>query len=133
MSLTRSAVLRMVDGNRNWSHRNYEATVQVLDVKRIIVGEDHRYRIVLSDGDSYIQGLLLPLFSSLVTSERIKTNTILELEEIIVHTIKGQTVVVILEMDVIKQMHVRIGTPISVLKRKEMLMINKFGRLKINK
>ncbi len=83
MALTRSAVLRMLNGN---GHRNYEAKVQVLDVKRILVGQENRYRVISSDGDSYIQGLLLPQFSSLVTSERIKTNTILELEEIIVHT-----------------------------------------------
>ncbi len=117
-SLTRRGIARML--NYDGFITTYEAKVQIIHLKRIIiatsVGVEERYRVILSDGNHYILGLLHAKFNTSVRSERIKQFTIIQLEEIAVNTIHNKKLCVLLECHVLRQIDYAIGAPRNVEK-----------------
>jgi len=69
------------------------AIVQVLEVKKIEPKANQsgeRYRFVLSDGEYYIQGMLATQLNELVTSQQLRQNSIVQLDEYIANEINGK-------------------------------------------
>ena len=66
--LDNGAIQRMVGNDTSITPR-----LQVLDVKKIMTGQQgERYRLVLSDGSYYIQGMLATQCTDLVNSGQLK-------------------------------------------------------------
>ena len=70
-SLTHGAILRMHNANDTTS----PITVQVLDVKPISGGgtNNDRYRLVISDGQCFIQGMLATHLNGLVGPGQVRS------------------------------------------------------------
>eukprot|EP01083_Nonionella_stella_P070730 189385_1 len=111
MSLSTGSVQRMVSGDVGHSPQ-----LQVLDVKKIVTGQSgERFRLVLSDGDYYIQGMLSSQCTSLVNSKRLQKFTVIQLKEWVCNNIKGKKICVVIQCDVIRQMQAGVGKPRNAL------------------
>ncbi len=125
IQLSDKGIVNMLIYNGNGAIK-YEATVQIVDIKHISHG---RYRVVLSDGQHYIQGMLIPLYAELVQKGNIKKFTIIKLQEIAVNTILKKQIVVVILCDIIAQLSYGIGRPTHIAQKN---LIRQMAELKID-
>ncbi len=125
IQLSDKGIVNMLIYNGNGAIK-YEATVQIVDIKQISHG---RYRVVLSDGQHYIQGMLIPLYAELVQKGNIKKFTIIKLQEIAVNTILKKQIVVVILCDIIAQLSYGIGRPTHIAQKN---LIRQMAELKID-
>jgi replication factor A1 len=109
--LSSGAIQRMVNNDTSISPR-----LQVLDVKKIVTGQQgERYRLVLSDGQFYIQGMLSTQCSALVSNNQLKKWCIIHLKEFVCNQISGRKICVVINCEVVTQMNAGIGQPQNAL------------------
>jgi len=109
--LTRGAVQRMLGNDTSIS-----PTLQVLDVKKIVTGnQGQRYRLVLSDGAFYIQGMLASQCTHLVSTNQLNKFCVIQLKEFVCNNISGKKICVVIQCDVLKQCTQGIGRPQAAL------------------
>eukprot|EP01084_Bolivina_argentea_P263161 445303_1 len=109
--LTSGSIQRMVNNDTT-----LKPHLQVLDVKKIVTGQSgERFRLVLSDGQFYIQGMLATQCTSLVNNQQLKKYTIIHLKEFVCNQISGKKICVVIQCDVVRQMENGIGKPKNVL------------------
>ena len=96
MLLTPGAVTRINSG---------EKLVCLLHVKAIrpviVEGGISRYRVLLSDGQSDIQGMFSASQNQLFTNNTIVKNSIIEISDFLKYEVSGQTVIVPLSIKVV--------------------------------
>ncbi len=91
---------------------SFKPNLQVLDFKKIVTSQfDEQVRLVLSDGQSYIQGMLAIQCASLVNNGQFKKFTIINVKKFVCDRISGKAICIIIEYDVVKQMNKGIGRP----------------------
>ncbi len=126
MSLTRSGIFGMLDHN---GQTIYNATLQILDIKQL---SQSRFRLVLSDGQYYIQSMLVSKYKSLVQNGILQKYTVIQLQKIAIATVNGKTVCVVIECDVVRQMNMMYGIPIVIPERSEFTeSVSKVAQLNI--
>jgi len=109
--LSNGAIRRMVNNDTSIKPR-----LQVLDVKKIVTGQSgERYRLVLSDGQLYIQGMLATQCTELVSNNQLKKFCIIHLKEFVCNNISGKKICVVIQCDVVQQMNSGIGKPQNAL------------------
>ncbi len=122
--LTRLAISRFtVPHTSGHSTCDHQAIVQVLHVKRILTGGPSdrylRYRVILSDGQYYIQAIFGPQCTSLVHNREIKQFTIIRVKEFTSVTVAKTPICVVIQCDVMRQMNNGIGKPVNIINLKE--------------
>ena len=70
--------LSSCDNDLNWKE---EYVVQFLLVKKVVRGNSERYRLIISDGMYFIQGMLTTHYSALVEAEKIQDFTVAVIEK----------------------------------------------------
>ena len=71
-----------------------------------------RYRVVLSDGLNFVQGMLATQLNHLVTDGQIADNVVIRINDFMVNLVQNRTVLVVLAVDVIdSQCGQKIGNP----------------------
>ncbi|KAG1705844.1 hypothetical protein DVH05_002409 [Phytophthora capsici] len=95
----------------------FEPWLQVIDTKKIKpasgTGGD-RYRIVLSDGSSYISGMLATQLAPMMESESLKTNFVLQLKDFLVNEVQGRRILIVLSIGDIVPSFDCIGSPQNI-------------------
>lgn len=95
----------------------FEPWLQVIDTKKIKpatgAGGD-RYRVVLSDGTSYISGMLATQLAPLMESESLKVNYVVQLKDFIGNEVQGRRILIVLSIGEIVPAFERIGSPQSI-------------------
>jgi len=93
---------------------DYCPIVQVISIKQVGNGGG-RYRMILSDGEHYIQGMLATQINGYVERNEVRENAIIRLTSFMVNTIQTKIVIIGFSLEVLESDHgCRIGTPIDV-------------------
>eukprot|EP01084_Bolivina_argentea_P312425 540885_1 len=109
-TLERGAVQRMLANDRT-----VKPILQVLDVKKIVTGSSgERYRLVLSDSQNYIQGMLATQATHLVRNNKITKFTVIHLQDFVCNNISGKKICVVVACDILGNPDHGIGKPTSV-------------------
>ena len=86
--------------------------VNVKNVKKKSDGSD-RYRLILSDGQCFVQGMVAIQLNELIA--RIRVNNIIRVNEYMVNNVKGTTICVVISMDIVDaNITETIGSPVDV-------------------
>ncbi|KAH7476637.1 hypothetical protein PRIC1_000650 [Phytophthora ramorum] len=95
----------------------FEPWLQIIDTKKIKpasgTGGD-RYRIVLSDGTSYISGMLATQLAPMMENESLKTNYVLQLKDFLGNEVQGRRILIVLSIGDIVPAFDRIGAPQNI-------------------
>lgn len=90
-------------------------TVQVIHIKSVPANQGDRFRVVLSDGDHFVQGMMSSQMNSLVNEGKLTLYGLLAVEDHMVNEIQQKTIVIILSAYTIDQNPGRkIGSPQDV-------------------
>jgi len=96
MSLTSGAVAKILNGDK------LTARLQVSTIKPIMSGGvANRYRLLLTDGQSKINGMLSAQHNQLITNNVIVENSIIEINDFMKNEVGGQIVIVLLNLNVV--------------------------------
>lgn len=110
IKLDEGSIKKMLENDTSIAPR-----LQVLDIKKIVTGHSGEgFRLVLSDGDYFIQGILATQCIDLVKSSKLKKYTIVHLKEFACNTVSNKTICVVIQCDVIQQSDHGIGRPCNV-------------------
>mmetsp|Transcript_8824 Transcript_8824/g.14658 ORF Transcript_8824/g.14658 Transcript_8824/m.14658 type:complete len:654 (-) Transcript_8824:158-2119(-) len=109
--LTQGAVATMIQG----STPGYNPIVQIINVKSV-GPKGERFRMILSDGDHYCNGMLATQQNNLVHSGQIRENVLVKVMDYMNNTVQNRMVVIVLDLQVVPghdQMD-RIGNPANI-------------------
>ncbi|RLN66744.1 hypothetical protein BBJ29_000068 [Phytophthora kernoviae] len=99
------------------SPEGFEPWLQIIDTKKIKpasgAGGD-RYRIVLSDGTSYISGMLATQLASMMETESLKVEYVVQLKDYLVNEVQGRRILIVLNIGDIVPVFERIGSPQNI-------------------
>ncbi|KAG6577754.1 Replication protein A 70 kDa DNA-binding subunit C, partial [Cucurbita argyrosperma subsp. sororia] len=111
--LTEGAV--MVICKRESSAETFQPVVQVIDLKLVNTTQQsgsERYRLLLSDGTHYQQGMLGTQLNGLVKSGKLQKGSIVQLRQYVCNPVQERLIIIVIELDVIKEICDFIGEPV---------------------
>jgi replication factor A1 len=92
-----------------------EPIVQILEIKRLGTNAAmERYRICISDGEYFQQGMLATQLNHFVSDETIKENSVIKLTEFLTTAVANRKIVIILGLRFISQESSVIGDPKNI-------------------
>jgi len=110
MMLTRGAVQQMMN-----NVTGIQPHLQILDVKKIVTGgQGERCRLVLSDGDHYIQGMLASQCTQLMSSGQLCKFAVIQILEFVCNNVSGKKICVVINCNVVGQQGAAIGNPKNI-------------------
>jgi len=117
-SLTADAVARMVKSEGKSTDPYFAPILQVLKVMKVSAANanNERFRVILSDGTHYVQGMLATQQNCLVQSQKLMDNTIIKATEFMNNLVQGKSVVILLNLEVVSSGHDKIGNPMDIEK-----------------
>lgn len=86
--------------------------ITILPVK----GKTDRFRIILSDGEYYCQGMLATQLNPLVLSNQLQTNDIVQIQDYMNNRVKDKLVLIVLNLTIVAKQAARIGSPVDLEK-----------------
>ncbi|KAJ7461513.1 hypothetical protein FB451DRAFT_1562794 [Mycena latifolia] len=92
-------------------------TLQLLSVRLVSSNNTsamERYRIIVSDGEYFIQAMLATQLNSLVKDEEIRKNTIVNVTKMTCNFVQDKRLLIILALDVVEHTEEKIGSPASL-------------------
>jgi len=107
-SLTPNAVSILVAGNVPEGQHH---TAQIINVKRI---NESRFRVIISDGEHFVQGMLASQLNHMIESNKIVENTVIRVKESITNLVQNKPIVIVLGLDVLHTEPSRIGRPVEI-------------------
>ncbi|KAG3249027.1 Replication protein A DNA-binding subunit [Phytophthora idaei] len=114
VNLTPNAVSMLY---HNQAPDGFEPWLQIIDTKKIKpasgTGGD-RYRIVLSDGTSYLSGMLATQLAPMMENESLKTNYVLQLKDYLGNEVQGRRIIIVLKVGDIVPHFDCIGSPQNI-------------------
>lgn len=112
--LTEGAV--MVICKRESSAETFQPILQVIDLKLVNTSQQsgsERFRLLVSDGTHYQQGMLGTQLNELVKSGKLQIGSIVRLRQYVCNPVQERLIIIVIELDVIEEMCERIGDPVS--------------------
>jgi len=94
-ALTRGAIEEL-----NLGRQVNSPTVQVIDVKRIPAQNGDRHRLILSDGNHYMQAMLATQQNALVESGEVKKLCVVTLIEHLCNVVQNRKIIIVLKLRV---------------------------------
>jgi len=119
-SLTSSAIREIVAVGKQ--EPNFQPICQIINIKNVTnkasnSGQQDRYRIIISDGECYIQGMLATQLNPLIESKELQTHNTVRIKQFMVNGVKGKKLVVVLGLDILDtSVNQKIGSPIDIEK-----------------
>lgn len=113
VNLTQGAIVTMCFTSENTSEELHPV-LQVIDLKLVQSQQNsatERYRVVLSDGLYYQQGMLATQKNELVHSGRLQKGSIVKLSQFICNDVQNRKIIIIVDLDVIMDKCDLIGKP----------------------
>ncbi|KAJ7047221.1 hypothetical protein C8F04DRAFT_1387682 [Mycena alexandri] len=92
-------------------------TLQLLSVRLVnsnATSTVDRYRIIVSDGEHFIQAMLATQLNHLVKDEQIKKNTIVNITKMTCNFVQDKRLLIILSLDVVEHTDIKIGNPVTL-------------------
>lgn len=114
--LTQGAISRIASMSTSEEDPFFEPTLQIINVKKVnSSGNQDRFRIILSDGQKYIQGLLATQLNLLVSENKLEGNAFIKLQKFVKNHVSNRTLVVCLSVEIVgtNPGH-RVGDPTDV-------------------
>jgi hypothetical protein len=100
---------------------NTPCAVQVLEVKRLSASSTagsaaaaERFRLSISDGIHFMQTMVATQLNPRVSSEEIKKDTVIQLEDCICNMVQGRRILIILKVEILSQPGHQIGSPVNI-------------------
>ncbi|XP_027082062.2 replication protein A 70 kDa DNA-binding subunit A-like [Coffea arabica] len=120
MQLTEGAIAMLSDRDAQ-QNPDLKPVLQVMDV-RLVNTQNHqnateRYRLVLSDGVNTQQGMLATQQNVLVNSKRLQNGSIIQLTQFVCNVIQNRMIIIIIDLEVIRETCDPIGEPKPYLLR----------------
>ena len=112
MSLTNNAISEL----RNLTVMGNPLTVQVISLKSVTNNgsSSTRYRVIVSDGAHFMQGMLATQMNHLAENGTLQENSIIVIHDAISNDVAGKKIAIILGMDVTENPGVKIGNPVDI-------------------
>ncbi|KAJ7766814.1 hypothetical protein B0H16DRAFT_1687022 [Mycena metata] len=92
-------------------------TLQLLSVRLVNSNASatvDRYRIIVSDGEHFIQAMLATQLNHLVKDEQIKKHTIVNITKMTCNFVQDKRLLIILSLDVVEHTDIKIGNPVTL-------------------
>eukprot|EP00026_Physarum_polycephalum_P004440 Phypoly_transcript_04459.p1 GENE.Phypoly_transcript_04459~~Phypoly_transcript_04459.p1 ORF type:complete len:579 (+),score=95.37 Phypoly_transcript_04459:80-1738(+) len=98
-----------------------QPVLQIVDVKKVVPNpgqqqsNQDRFRLLISDGTHYQQGMLGTQQNSLIKDGKLVNNTIVRLTEYVCNTTaNNRRIIIILNLDILSQSPALIGSPVNI-------------------
>jgi replication factor A1 len=120
-ALTPNAV-REVVANGNNKEASFHPICQIINIKNVSnkasnSGQPSRFRIIVSDGECYIQGMLATQLNHMIEDNQLATDNIVRITNYMVNEVKGKTLMVLLGLEILdSSVNSKIGSPVDVEK-----------------
>ena len=115
-SLTKNAIRTLTQSKDSRFMPAFKPIIQLINVKNLKKESDgsDRYRLILSDGQCFVQGMVATQLNKLIANG-IRENNIIRVNEYMVNYIKGKSICVVLCMDIVDaNITETIGSPVDV-------------------
>lgn len=115
-TLTENAVRTLTQSKDSRSMPAFKPIIQLINVKNVKKESDgsDRYRLILSDGQCFVQGMVATQLNELIANG-IRENNIIRVNEYMVNNVKGKKICVVLSMDIVDaNITEKIGSPVDV-------------------
>ena len=102
--LTEGSVRRIRDSaDSNNNDKSYRPVMQAINVKTVAGGSagNPRYRVVLSDGSLFVQGMLATQMAHLVQSGQLRENSVIRVDDFMKNDVAGRPIVILLRAEVL--------------------------------
>ncbi len=106
------------------NHNIEKPKLQVLNIRNINTSQNQndRYLILLSDGDFFESAcLLLPNLNNYVCTQKLKKESIIQLDKYALNSIPNGKVLVIVELTIVCTEYPKIGNPIALTQKQQQL------------
>jgi replication factor A1 len=106
MSLSSSIVLShgAIAEIANNDNTTLQPIVQILEVKKAITGDNKvRWRLVITDGQSWIQGMLSSQQTHLIEQKLLQKHSVCKLNEYVCQLVGGRRIVVLINIELVQQ------------------------------
>lgn len=113
-NLTSDAIAAINSENPASLPAGQNPVVQVLQVKKATASQPNapdRYRMVLSDGVSYMQAMLGTQLNHLPEQDQLIKNSVIRMTNYAVNIVQNRLLVIALQVDVLETVHEKIGSP----------------------
>lgn len=118
--LTQSGVRKLLEPEG--SGRNDPITVQVLHLKTVVSPQGERFRVVLSDGEQYAQGMFSSQLNHMVAEHRLQPNGLIRIEEYMTNSVADKPLIILLRAQILpNNPGVRIGSPVDCSARSQQI------------
>eukprot|EP00984_Skeletonema_dohrnii_P000358 scaffold120_cov134-Skeletonema_dohrnii-CCMP3373.AAC.1 len=115
MSLTINAVQSMYFMTGSADHPSFCPTLQLLHIKEIKHGAENKFKIILSDGDHFLSGMLSNQLHPKVHSGELAKFAIIRVTEFEVTTLpSGQKIIILIGADKVSNPANRLGNPVDI-------------------
>lgn len=116
-ALTENAVARMVKAEGKSSDPYFYPTLQALKVMKVSASNaNERYRVILSDGTHYVQGMLATQQNHLVKENTLRDFCFIQAKEFMNNIVQGKRVIILLGLEVVGYENAKIGNPSDIEK-----------------
>ena len=118
-SLTENAIRTLAKSKDSRSIPAFKPILQLINVRNVKKESDgsDRYRLILSDGQCFIQGMVTTQLNELIAmiANGVRQNAIIRVNEYLVNNVKGKKICVVLSMDIVDaNITETIGSPVDV-------------------
>ena len=135
-TLTQNAVREIVAAGKQ--QPNFQPICQIINIKNVTNkspqnGQPDRYRVIISDGDCYVQGMLATQLNHLIKDDALQTYHTVRIKQFMVNGVKGKFLMVILGLDILDtSVSQKLGTPVDVDKVGAINMAKQNGNYNAN-
>ena len=111
--LTPNAVRFIIEDESKTTDASFQPVLQVMNVKKLTgnPGAADRFRVILSDGVQYMQGMLASQLTSLIHTGSLVAECLVRIKSYMRNEVQGTTICIALDMDVVNGPCGRIGNP----------------------
>lgn len=120
-SLTKDAISTLVNMQSASADRSFEPTIQILNLKNVGPGKagqegQDRWRVILSDGVHFVQGMLATQLSALVEDGQLQQFSMIKIQDFMNNKIQDRNIIIILRIDILGTTDRKLGNPVDLQK-----------------
>jgi len=118
-SLTQDAIRTLIGMNDGRPDGSFKPICQIINIKNVTSKNEgtssDRFRVILSDGTHFIQGMVATQLNNIMYDGTVKTHNMVCINDYMVNTVKGKKICIILNLDVVDTSPTdKIGVPIDI-------------------
>ena len=111
-SLTKNSIATLVRMQSASENRSFQPIVQVVNLRNVgQLDKQDRFRVVISDGKHFVQGMLATQLNSMVDSGVLKADSVVQIQDFMNNRIQERNIIIILKVVVMGSADQRLGDP----------------------